>query len=53
MIQVKIITGSNGCDAEQGMNAWLAANAEIEIVDIKVGNDGHSIYTYYVIIYKV
>lgn len=52
MKKVKIFETSTASSAEERINKWIKDNPMSDIIDIKIGCDGHTIYTKYMIIYE-
>lgn len=52
MLKVKIFSFGSVRSAEDAINKFISKNPTNEIVDIKIGGDGHSSCITYVIMYK-
>ena len=52
MLKVRIFSFGSVRSAEDAINKFIAENPTNEIVDIKIGGDGHSTCITYVIMYK-
>lgn len=52
MLKVKIFSFGSPRSAEDAINKFINDNPTNEIVDIKVGGDGHSSCITYVVMYK-